>query len=542
MLSPSPPPTRPAGWTAPIGEGKATQRQRYAFWVILALGAIVRFAALGKVPAGLNSDEASTGVEALSILSTGMDRWGNVLPIWFPAWGSGMNALYTYLAVPVIGLFGLNVTVLRAVGAAFGVLTLPVAYLAARYYFGRNAALLTLGLLALLPWHVMSSRWALDSNLAPLLFTLGLFTIGKALDAGGRWRILAFLPWAVAIYAYPVTMAPEAVAGAAILILFRRTIMSGRGGWIAGLALALIVALPFLMFLAKNQLGLGPFPFEGALPFSIPALAATRLSQIHESLPTRIDDNLIFLWSGFRDGAIWHYSRYFAPLTEAAPFLILAGVLALGWRSARERRPHVILIVVLSAAAPIAIMPLNVTRFGWFYVPALMLVADLIVRLARDIAVGRIVAAAAALYVAGFLLLFYPYYFHGYNDEILALDRDLGNGFRVGLEPALKAQAALAQPGEKMLVEIGTVHPYLYVLFYQLASIESFQATRRMQVEDGIYRVSSFDRYYFDPTALPPGQSYVFVARSNALPCASPQAVTAGALWTVGRCAETVRQ
>src|SRR5258708_2164126 len=130
-------------------------------------------------------DSASSGVEALSILRTGMDLWGNHLPVWFPAWGSGVNALYTYLPVPVIWLFGLDSVTLRAVGAVFGVLTLPVAYHATRIYFGRDAALITMTLLAVLPWHVMSSRWALDSNLAPFWFTLGLYTIGKALKVGG---------------------------------------------------------------------------------------------------------------------------------------------------------------------------------------------------------------------------------------------------------------------------------------------------------------------------------------------------------------------
>jgi hypothetical protein len=38
--------------------------RRIAFWAILILGGALRFAALGKVPAGLNSDEASSGVEA----------------------------------------------------------------------------------------------------------------------------------------------------------------------------------------------------------------------------------------------------------------------------------------------------------------------------------------------------------------------------------------------------------------------------------------------------------------------------------------------
>jgi 4-amino-4-deoxy-L-arabinose transferase-like glycosyltransferase len=514
--------------------------RRTIFWAVIVAGAVVRFAALGRVPAGLNADEASTGVEALFILHTGADRWGNVLPVWFPAWGSGMNALYTYIAVPVIAAFGPKVTVLRAIGAAFGLATLPVAYGATRHYFGRDTALVTMALVALLPWHVMSSRWALDSNLAPFFFTLGLLTLGKALEQGGRWPVLAFLPWAIAIYAYPVVILPEAVSGMAILLLFRQEVRSRWPRWAVGIAIAALIDLPFLLFLAKNQFGIEWLPSR-FLIFSIPTLAATRLSQIHESLATMVYDNLIFIWSGFRDGALWHHSRYFAPLSEAAPFLIIAAILAFAVRSLRQPWPHVILIVALSAALPIALLPLNVTRLDWFYIPALMLVSELMVRLAKESPPARIVAWGAALYLAGFLALFYPYYFRGYNDEILALDRDLGNGFRVGLEPALRAEAALAQGDEPRLVEIGTVHPYLYPLFYGLASVESFRDTRQMRVEDGVYRVSHFDSYYFERSAVP-DRSFVFVSRSNALPCADAQVATAEALWTIGRCPATTRQ
>jgi 4-amino-4-deoxy-L-arabinose transferase-like glycosyltransferase len=538
--------TPPAGWTAPIEQRHKSgpDWRRIAFWALLALGVIVRFAALGQVPAGLNADEASTGVEALSILHTGMDRWGNRLPVWFPAWGSGMNALYSYLAVPVVALFGLNVTALRAIGAVFGALTLPVTYGAARHYFGRDTALATMAMLALLPWHVMSSRWALDSNLAPFWFTLGLLTIGKALDQGGRWPVTAFLPWAVALYAYPVTLPPAFLSGVAIVVLYWPEIRRAWRVWASGAALAVAIDLPFLLFLAKNQFGL-KLPFENALPFSIPMLAATRLSQIDQSASSRIYNNLVFLWNGFRDGAIWHQSANFPPLTGAAPYLILIGVAALFWRCLKARRPHVVLIVALSAAFPILLIPLNLTRLNWFYIPAMMLVANLIVRLAmsdpaRAAPLGRLIAAASAVYALIFLGLFYPTYFARYNDEILSLDRNLGNGFRVGLQGALHAEMAFARPDEPVFVDVGAVHPYLYVLFYGFGGIESFQTTRQMRVEDGIYRVSSFGRFYFERGALPPDRGFVFVSRPVAPPCAdaemAPGFAAEGLLWAVGRC------
>jgi len=536
-----------AGAQLALPASQGWDRRRYAFWGLVLLGGLLRFAMLGQVPAGLNSDEASTGVEALSILRTGMDRWGNHFPIWFPAWGSGMNALYSYIAIPVIARFGLSVLVLRAIGAVFGLLTLPVAYQTARLYFGRDTALLTLAFLALLPWHVMSSRWALDSNLAPLFFTLGLWTIGKALRDGGNWPLAAFIPWSVATYAYPAVLPPEAIAGLAILILFRRQIQPSAGRWSVGLAIAFLIELPFLLFLAKNQLHFDHLPFESTLPFALPALPASRLGQLHQGMAATIVGNLTFILSGFRDGALWHHSRWFAPLTDVAPYLILIATLALGVRCWREGRPNVILIVTLTAIVPLLLLPLNVTRFNWFYIPAMMAVANLFVRLESGALplpakFRRPLLWVAGVYFAVFTVLFVPYYFTRYNGELPSLDRNLGNGFRIGLEVALRAELALARPDEPMLVEVGTVHPYLYPLFYGLADIETFQATRQVRFEDGVYRVSRFGRFYFEREALPPGRSFVFASRTTLLPCAAPEIASAGPLWAVGRCSSSVRQ
>jgi len=527
--------------------------QRLGFWTLILLGGALRFYALGRYPAGLNSDEASTGVEALSILRTGMDRWGNHLPVWFPAWGSGMNALYSYIAVPVIAGFGLGVVSLRAIGAFFGVLTLPVAYQTARFYFGRDTALLTLALVALLPWHVMASRWALDSNLAPFFFTLGIWAIGKAVRDGGKyWPLLAFLPWAIGTYSYPATLPPAVISTAGILVIFRHRITRSIRAWAAGIVVGFLILLPFLLFLARNQFHLPPYPFESDLPFSIPTLLSSRLAQLHHSVPETIFNNLVFIWGGYRDGAPWHQSVWFAPLTGVAPYLTPIAVLALAMDRWRERKPHValpnaVLIILASAIVIVTLLPLNLTRFNWFYIPSIMVVSDMIVRLASSkgpLPTGLRLSFAwgSAAYLGVFLALFIPYYFTRYNDELVSLDRDLLNGFRVGIDDALRAEIALAKPDEPVLVEIGTVHPYPYVLFYGLADIETFQATRKFRIENGVYQVTRFGRFYFEPDALPPGRSFVFVGRANALPCEKPETLTTGPLWAVGRCDPNSRQ
>jgi 4-amino-4-deoxy-L-arabinose transferase-like glycosyltransferase len=504
-------------------------------WATLILGAVLRLAALGTVPGGLNSDEASSGVEALSVLQTGADLWGNRLPVWFPAWGSGMNALYTYIAVPVIWLFGLSTVTLRAVGAVFGILTLPVAYAATRLHFGRDTALVTTFLLAVLPWHVMASRWALDSNLAPLFFTLGLYTLGRALRDGGRWPLLAFLPWSVAIYAYPVVIYAIVPGSVGIIAFNWRRMLAAWKPWLGGIVIAKLVALPFGLFLIKNYLLHAPHKaIEDALPFSVPALAATRLSHIGQGFAVTVFNNLTFLAGGYRDEAIWHQSRFFLPLTGAAPLLTLAGAALLACDAIRTRRPNIVLIVAASVVFPVLLLPLQLTRLNWFLIPSLMLAAWFLTSLPD--AVRRMALAGSAIYLAGFLVPFYAYYFTSYNQEASVLDLKLGNGFRFGLEDALRTEVALAQPGEPVYLAAGEPQPYLYPLFYGLGSVADFQSTRRMTVVDGVFEVSSFGRFVFEKEALPEGRSFVFVTLASALPCAAPEALKAGPVWATGRC------
>jgi 4-amino-4-deoxy-L-arabinose transferase-like glycosyltransferase len=508
---------------------------RTLFWATLIVGAALRFVALGRVPGGLNSDEASSGVEALSVLRTGADLWGNHLPVWFPAWGSGMNALFTYIAVPVIWLFGLDTVTLRAIGAAFGVLTLPVAYSTTRLYFGRDAALMTMILLALLPWHVMASRWALDSNLAPLFFTLGLYTLGRALRDGGRWIFLAFVPWAVAIYAYPVVIYAIIPGSVGILAFYWRRVIADPWRWVAGIVIAKLIALPFGLFLLKNYLlHTQHLPFESALPFSVPALAATRLSQIGQSFAVMVFNNLTFIAGGYRDDAIWQQSRFFLPLTGVVPFLTLAGAVVLFRDGIRTRQANVVLIVAAAIVVPILTLPLQLTRLNWFHIPSLMLAAYFLTGLPA--AIRRSALIASALYLTLFLVPFYAYYLTSYNQEAVVLDTKLGNGFRLGLENAMRTEVALAKPDEPVFLAIGEPQPYLYPLFYGLGSVEDFQATRRMTAVDGAFKVSGFGRFTFDRDALPAGHNYVFVTLATALPCPFPDALETGPVWATGRC------
>ena len=83
--------------------------------LVIILGSMIRIIGIDKQPSALNVDEISSGYEAFSILHYGIDRNGKFLPVFLQAWGSGQNALLTYLIIPdeVLIFFGIYFIIIQ---------------------------------------------------------------------------------------------------------------------------------------------------------------------------------------------------------------------------------------------------------------------------------------------------------------------------------------------------------------------------------------------------------------------------------------------
>lgn len=142
--------------------------------LIIIIGFEVRLLAIADIPKGLNVDEASAGYEAYAISNYGIDRNGNYLPVFLESWGSGQNALYSYILIPFIKIFGLTVLSVRLPMAIIGCISLIVMYKLLKDIFDEKIALIGMALLAICPWAIMKSRWGLESNLFPDIILLSV--------------------------------------------------------------------------------------------------------------------------------------------------------------------------------------------------------------------------------------------------------------------------------------------------------------------------------------------------------------------------------
>src|SRR3989344_2611175 len=111
--------------------------------LLLAVG--LRTIQLGSLQQSLQNDEASFFYNAISLLQTGADKNGRLLPLTLTSFIDSKPALFSYLQIPFIALFGQSIFAARVVSAVLGSASLLVLYLLVHKLAGnKQLALITL--------------------------------------------------------------------------------------------------------------------------------------------------------------------------------------------------------------------------------------------------------------------------------------------------------------------------------------------------------------------------------------------------------------
>ncbi len=161
---------------------------RLFFLAIFAFCILLRTYNLQNYPP-LLWDEAALGYNSFSILKTGKDEHGQVLPFVFKSFGDYKPGLYIYTLLPFIQAFGVNTLSTRLPSVIFGVL---ICFLLYKLTKSKSVFLLA----SSNPFLIHYSRGAWETNLSTflLLFSLYCFLQKKPL--------LATLLLGLNLYAY----------------------------------------------------------------------------------------------------------------------------------------------------------------------------------------------------------------------------------------------------------------------------------------------------------------------------------------------------
>lgn len=170
------------------------QRYKILLFLILFLALFLRTIHLTTNPIGLNQDEAVNGYDAYTLGKTLMDHHGNFLPPLlqsFQDWGS---TFLTYFTIPFVQVLGLSVGSIRLAVAILGVGSVMLFYVFLRQIaFSERLALLGAFLLAIQPWHITLTRWALPPSAVPFTLLLFLVTFLWAIKTTQNKRAWIFL-------------------------------------------------------------------------------------------------------------------------------------------------------------------------------------------------------------------------------------------------------------------------------------------------------------------------------------------------------------
>lgn len=159
---------------------------------ILFIASVLRLYNLGVVPNGFFCDEASFGVNALSVLRNGVDEQGVSFPIFFRSFGDYKEGAMLYSMIPSIWLFGLSEWSVRLPSALYGILNVWLVYLIGNAMVDRRLGLWSALAAATMPWLFHYDRVAFHSGPYITCLLLAIWCLISS-TAGHPRRIVGFL-------------------------------------------------------------------------------------------------------------------------------------------------------------------------------------------------------------------------------------------------------------------------------------------------------------------------------------------------------------
>ena len=240
-------------------------KSRKIIWAILIgiilLSAILRLWQLGNVPPSPDWDEVALGYDAYAIIHTGRDSFGKFLPVVLRSFDDYKPALYAYLAIPSILIFGLNTFAVRLPSALFGIISVIAVFFLIReifekYKYRDYLSLLSSFLLAISPWSTQFSRVGFESNVGTCLNILMVLFLIKGFKKPWMFSLSAFFA-SLSIYSYQSEKVFTPLLALAVVIIFWKKLFAINKKYIlAAFILGIIVVAPMALYILGNRAAL----------------------------------------------------------------------------------------------------------------------------------------------------------------------------------------------------------------------------------------------------------------------------------------------
>jgi len=490
---------------------------------IFILAAAVRLWGLADFPSGFNADEAALGYNAYSLLTTGKDEHGHPWPINLESFGDFKPAMYSYLLIPLMAVFGLDETAVRLPSALAGIASVVFIYFLSRRLFPENrlAAVLSALVLAISPWAIHFSRGAWETNVATLCILIAVWLwVGwiqkpRFITLAGSGMFLA-----MSMYTYQSARVIAPLLGIGLAVVYARQLIPRfKQLLLFALCMAAILAplaASIISSDASSRLsGVGLLADEGPLN-RVKEFRGQHISLA--SLPGKILHNRPVIYSiQFMKNYLEHWDGDFLfvngdkierskiPETGLLHFTDVFFVAIGIWALLRRKDPHSKTVWVWLLVAPVAaaltfqtphalrahnmVIPLSLlTALG-----ASVFISALRTRLSA-VPVKSVLIVILCLYTWQFSRLLHQYFVHYPKEYPLAWE----HGFKELVEYVDSVDGQY----QRILVTDKYDQPYILFLFYLKYSPANFQGNHQLTFRDkfNFSTVRDFDKYHFEST------------------------------------------
>lgn len=298
--------------------------------LILLLATILRLWSLGNIPPHLTPDEASLGYNAYSVLKTGRDEYGQLLPIIFKSFGDFKPGLYVYLTTPSVAIFGLTEIAVRFPSALAGIISVYLIYLIVKTLFDERLALFSAFTASVTPWLIYFSRGAWEVNVSLCLTLAGIYFFLKSLH-NSKFIIHSSMFFALTFLSYQGAKLATGIVVLLLLALYWKETFKFNKKYLTSAGIVgLLIAAPVLLSFVQGKTG----RLEVFSVFSYPRpkeYLETFLSKANE----KVGDLNYYLyhpeWLNFKRGILGRWFNHFS-----GRFLFFEG----DWPNPRHSAPY----------------------------------------------------------------------------------------------------------------------------------------------------------------------------------------------------------
>ncbi len=508
-------------------------KKKYIYMIltlIVVLAAFLRIWQLWHVPPSPDWDEVALGYDAYSIIHTGRDEFGKFLPVVLRSFDDYKPALYAYLSIPTVFIFGLTVFAVRLPSAIFGIISVIAVFylireLFERYKYKDYLALVTSFLLAISPWSLQFSRVGFEANVGDAMNILMALLFIKGFKK--PWVLLISAIFAgLNIYVYQSEKVFTPLLVLALAMIYRKQLFSlSKKYLVLAIVIGLIVVTPMVIYIISNKEALlrvtGTSVFSSQTPLLKDDIAKLNQDSTSGDKLGLVLDNRRFIYAKtIIEGYITHFdpnwlfvtgdiSRHHAPnmgliyLFEI-PFILL-GIYGLVFSDFDKKTKYIIFSWLLLAPIPASVttgVPHAVRTLN--FLPTWQIFSAIgIILAAQKISSIKYQALSIKINYLIFALciLFFIFNFSYYLDQYFVqlnyyTSQDWQYGYKQAVNYVKQVQGRYKQ------IVVSDQNPlnksYMFFLFYLKYPPQDYQSIGE-QSSGGFASHHHFGRYVFRP-------------------------------------------